>query len=209
MSREIKSWDPIWEKVHKSQDWGEYPPEELIRFIARNFYKVPDRGEVKILDIGCGTGAGAWYIAREGFSTWGIDGSKTAIERAKERFRKDNLEGIFEIGDFVKLNYPDGFFDCVVDICSIQHNRKESIKRILKEIRRILKPEGKIFTMLINKKTKLVDQTNPFEGKGFTYFFDKKKILDLFSGFQDLRVEKSEITDQGNLISHFIVMGQK
>lgn len=209
MIKKIKSWDSIWEKVHKSQDWGKYPPEELIKFIARNFYQVPDRKKVKILDIGCGTGAGAWYIAREGFSVWGIDGSKSAVKKAQERFKKDDLEGNFKTGDFINLDYPDGFFDCVVDICSIQCNKKRNIRRILKEFYRVLKPEGKVFSMLVNKKTKLVDQANTFEGKGFTYFFNRKETLDLFSQFKNLKIEISERTDKGNFISHFIVMAQK
>lgn len=39
MKNEIKSWDPIWEKVFKDNEWGKYPGENLIQFVARNFYK--------------------------------------------------------------------------------------------------------------------------------------------------------------------------
>jgi len=37
------AWDPIWERVFSSQAWGKYPGEDLIRFVARNFYAAPDR----------------------------------------------------------------------------------------------------------------------------------------------------------------------
>jgi hypothetical protein len=62
------SWDPTWEQVFRVRDWARYPQEELIRFVAVNFYSAAERKKIKILDAGCGTGAGVWFIAREGFS---------------------------------------------------------------------------------------------------------------------------------------------
>ncbi len=78
------SWDPIWEKVFSEQPWGKYPGESLIRFIAKNFYKL-NRGEVKILEVGFGTGANIWYLSREKFDTYGIEGSETGVKLAYER----------------------------------------------------------------------------------------------------------------------------
>ena len=62
------SWDNIWDEVFRSQPWGKYPSEDVIRFVARNFYKAPDRSSVKILEVGCGPGANLWYIAKERFA---------------------------------------------------------------------------------------------------------------------------------------------
>jgi ubiquinone/menaquinone biosynthesis C-methylase UbiE len=141
-------WDRNWERVYQTQEWGKYPPEELVRFIAKNFYEVPNRGEVKILDLGCGIGACSWYLAREEFSAYGIDGSTTAIKKAEQRFSEDRLIGKFVVGDFVSIPYPNGFFDCVVDICSIQHNRPLFARKAVLEVYRVLKPSGMFFSML-------------------------------------------------------------
>jgi len=75
------SFDPVWEEVFRAQEWGKYPPEHVIRAVARNFYKAPDRKAVKILDIGSGPGANTWYVAREGFSavTLGVRAGGHAI----------------------------------------------------------------------------------------------------------------------------------
>ena len=31
-------WDKGWDKIFSTAEWGKYPGEELIRFIARNFF---------------------------------------------------------------------------------------------------------------------------------------------------------------------------
>ena len=59
------SWDATWEEVFRQQEWGKYPGEDLIRFVARNFYNVEKRSDIKILEVGCGPGANLWFIARE------------------------------------------------------------------------------------------------------------------------------------------------
>lgn len=50
-----KSFDETWEEIHKTQEWGKYPTEHVIRFIARNYYK-KERSKIRILDFGCGGG---------------------------------------------------------------------------------------------------------------------------------------------------------
>jgi ubiquinone/menaquinone biosynthesis C-methylase UbiE len=143
------TWDKIWDNIFESQEWGKYPPEELIRFIARNFYKAKNRNKVRILDVGCGTGAATWYLAREGFSVFGIDGSQTGIKIAKERFKKEALTGNFTVGDLVKLPYPQNFFKLAIDIAAIQHNDLPSQKKIAAEIFRVLDTKGKFFSIML------------------------------------------------------------
>lgn len=141
----MNSWDSEWEHIYMSQEWGKYPPEELIRFVAQNYYNVGIRSDIKILDVGCGTGAGTWFMAREGFSTIGIDGSSTAINKAKKRFQDEGLIGDFIIGDIEKIDYPNNYFDAITDIVAIQHNKYSNIIKIVEEIYRVLKPGGKLF----------------------------------------------------------------
>lgn len=84
-----KSIDPIWEKIHSSQKWGMYPPEHIIRFIARNYYS-KDRSQTKILDFGCGQGANTWYLAREGFDVYAFDGSESACKKSLTYLATEN-----------------------------------------------------------------------------------------------------------------------
>jgi ubiquinone/menaquinone biosynthesis C-methylase UbiE len=205
----MESWDKSWEKIFQTKEWGKYPPEELIRFIARNYYRAPDRKVVKILDVGCGTGAASWFIAREGFTVYGIDGSPTAIALLKERFKKEKLKGDFRVGDFIQLGFNDNFFDAVVDISSIQHNRPDKQTIIFDEIFRVLKPGGKLFSIMLNKRSTFGENTTHRFGDVFIHFFDESEIRTLLSRFQHVQIERSERTDQGIVVSHFITSAEK
>ena len=81
----------IWEDIFQNNEWGKYPSLAVVRFVARNFYKVPNRKDIRILELGCGTGANLWYCAREGFSVIGLDGSKTALNTMISRFNAEHL----------------------------------------------------------------------------------------------------------------------
>jgi len=52
-----------------------YPNEELLRFFGRHYFLLPpeQRRKIRILEVGCGSGANLWMIAREGFEAHGID----------------------------------------------------------------------------------------------------------------------------------------
>lgn len=41
-----------WEKIHSSRDWGAYPTEYVIRFVARNYYQTErEKLEFSILAV--------------------------------------------------------------------------------------------------------------------------------------------------------------
>ncbi|MFJ8457765.1 class I SAM-dependent methyltransferase [Lysinibacillus xylanilyticus] len=199
------AWEKIWEEIFKTNEWGKYPPEDLIRFIARNFYRVDDRKSIKILEVGCGPGANVWYIAREGFSVYGIDGSPTAIEKAKERLNKEvqGWNGEIIQGDFTVIPYEDQFFDAVIDNESICINSFEDSKKIFSEISRVLKSNGKIFTKTfatgswgegtgekVGYNSWHVTE-GPLNGTGYCRFSTKEDLLNLLIDFQ---IEEFEST---------------
>jgi len=71
------------------------------------------RGEV--LDPGTGPGHHAIYYASQGFSTKGVDGSPTAIERAKRNAERAGVQVDFQVADATRLDGFEGRFDTVMD----------------------------------------------------------------------------------------------
>lgn len=147
-----------WETLFQTHDWGMYPSEALIRFMARNYYNLPDRKQIRILDLGCGPGTTCWYLAREGFQVDGVDGSPSAIEKAKHRLRKESLKADFCVGAFQNLPYVNNSFDCVLDNASITSNPWEEALRSYKEVYRVLKPGGKFYGKVFGRKTGFVGE---------------------------------------------------
>lgn len=67
----------------------------------------------RVLEIGCGTGTNARYLAEQGFEVVAVDVSPTAIEQARA---KNSLTGItYAVLDVLEGPLPDGPFDAVVD----------------------------------------------------------------------------------------------
>ena len=69
----------------------------------------------EVLDIGCGLGDNAIYLASRGHSVTGLDGSPAAIEKARSRAAQAGVSVTFDVADATKLTGYDGRFDTVVD----------------------------------------------------------------------------------------------
>ena len=205
MLNKINSWDSVWDKIFSSRDWGQYPEITVIRFVAKNFYHVQNRKLTKILDLGCGVGAHSWYLAKEGFQVYGIDGSSEAIKLAKIKLKKEKLKAKLVIGDIINLPYQDNFFDAVIDSATIQHNSLVNIKIILKEIYRVLKPKGKIFSTMVAQDNYLK------QGFGQIHFFTKPQIKQLLVRFSQLTVDCHQYTENNGERLHksWLIQAQK
>ncbi len=75
----------------------------------------------RALDIGCGTGTNAIYLAQRGFQTVGTDIAWLAIRRARQKARKAGVSVAFYVSEAIKLATPagppvGGSFDLAVDI---------------------------------------------------------------------------------------------
>lgn len=79
-------------------------------------------GAVKgdVLDPGTGPGHHAIYYAANGYAATGIDGSATALERARENARAAGVSVDFQLADATKLDGLENRFDTVVD-CAFYH----------------------------------------------------------------------------------------
>jgi SAM-dependent methyltransferase len=217
-------WVPVWEQIFSSREWGKYPPEHVVCFVARNYYRVPERKEVRLLEIGCGPGANVWFMAREGFNVSGIDGSSTAIKQAGERLSREGLAADLRVGDYSIVPWPDSSFDGVVENVSLCCNRWDAVKRALGEVRRVLKPGAPFLSSFFTDRTwgyglgTMVEPNGfidipegPIAGAGFCLFLNRDLLLELFRDFDDVAVERLSWTMQGEqrLVEQFAITCRK
>ena len=98
---------------------------------------------MSLLDVGCGPGTITVGLARAvapGEVT-GIDLSEDVLAQAREHAESEAVDNLtFEFGDVYQLDYEDGVFDIVYANQLLQHLTDQP--RALREMRRVLKPDG-------------------------------------------------------------------
>lgn len=133
-----------------------YPNEAMITFIAQNWFSTPfmDRKGIRILEVGCGSGANLWMLAKEGFSVFGLDSSSSGLQLASSHLHgKWGVEATLSVGSVTDLPYEDGYFDAVIDVVTLQHLNLDDSNRALSEIRRVLRPQGKFFSYRLSDRS--------------------------------------------------------
>lgn len=220
----MKAFCETWEQIHREQEWGKYPSENVIRFIARNYYNT-EREKIKILDFGCGGGAHTWYLARERFDVYAFDGSPTAVEKAKKYLNEEGYPNVhFAVMDGVSLDYDDDFFDCVIDSACVYANLYSNICNMYKEIFRVLKKGGKLYSSCFGTKTggymagtyleegtyENIDK-GILSNRGIAHFFTEQEYAKTIieTGFKDVHIDTMQYTDNGAAVEIFMAKAQK
>jgi len=126
-----------------------YPNESLIQFLAGRYFRLAmsDRKSIRILEVGCGSGANLWMMAKEGFVTHGMDSSAKGLDLARQHLgEKWGVTADLRQGSFTELSYENDHFNAVVDVVSLQHLNLKDSRLALSEIARVLKPGGAFFS---------------------------------------------------------------
>jgi len=108
--------------------------------IIKDFFK-SDLRCFNLLDVGCSTGFIANYLADHFDQVVGIDIDESAINFAKNNFKKDNLT--FIKNNSMRIKFSQKSFDFV--ICAHIYEHVPDAERLMAEIYRVLKPEGVCF----------------------------------------------------------------
>ena len=119
----------------------------------------PTQPGMKVLDIGCGTGAHLKLYHNAGCEVFGIDTSPSMFDQAKEKLGETaNLH----FGDASNMPYPDDQFDLIISSTVLHEMPAEVRSEVLNEAKRVLKKDGHIL---------LIDfHTGPFKPlKGWFY----------------------------------------
>ncbi|EGV27988.1 Methyltransferase type 11 [Thiorhodococcus drewsii AZ1] len=219
------AFDEIWEDIFSSSAWGKYPGEALIRFVARHFYKANNRRDIRILELGCGPGANLWYCAREEFSVFGVDGSKTAIRIAKARLDTEvpDWTGALCVADISLLPFDDKMFDAVIDNEAICCNSFEDSQIIYSEAARVLKTSGKLFSRTFSTlswgygtgqelgRNAFLCAEGPLHGKGYARFTTDSEVVDLLGDLVLTSLEELKTTrnNRKNAIVEWIIEAEK
>jgi ubiquinone/menaquinone biosynthesis C-methylase UbiE len=108
----------------------------------------------EVLDVGCGTGAGALEACKRVGVTGrvcGIDPGPKQVVRARSKAERVGLPIDFQIGAIEHLAFPDHSFDVVLSTL-VMHHLPDDLKRLgLAEMARVLKPGGRLVIVDFNR----------------------------------------------------------
>jgi len=137
-------WDVMYLFKKTPWDTGITPPE-IVSMIESG--KVPIG---RALDLGCGTGTNAIYLAQHGFAVTGIDVSRRAIALAKRKTRSAQLTDRvrLERGDVTLMRrwVLGGSIDFAYDIGCFHNLKAEARQRYVSALSGVLKP-GAIYML--------------------------------------------------------------
>jgi SAM-dependent methyltransferase len=130
-----------------------YPNEELLRFLGRHYFGLPmaARRSLRVLEIGCGSGANLWSIAREGFDSYGIDLSLEGVRLCRRMLGEWQASARLCVADMTSLPFAEASFDVVADVFSAYCLPETGFARLLDEVRRVLRPGGRFFSYTPSK----------------------------------------------------------
>jgi len=202
----MKTQKEIWDAI--APEWDEY--KQIPSKFSQEFLKSCSG---KILDFGSGSGRHLCKFKEEielktkdklpKRKMYLLDFSEKMIELAKQKAKSKNIDAEFCVSDMTKIPYENNFFDFAIAISSLHCLSLEENKKAIKELYRVLKPEGKILVGVWNRNSKRFKHAKSKEkyigwtdkGERYYYLFEEKEIHDLFekAGFKILSTHNSEM----------------
>ncbi|MCL2707150.1 MAG: class I SAM-dependent methyltransferase [Dehalococcoidia bacterium] len=105
----------------------------------------------KLLNLGCGHGAD-FLPFKNGFELYGVDYSDGMLQQANRFAHKHNFSVCLTQADLRTLPYSDDNFEKAIAVAAYHHLKGHSEQlKALKELHRVLKPEGEAFLTVWNR----------------------------------------------------------
>ncbi|MCX7668154.1 MAG: class I SAM-dependent methyltransferase, partial [Atribacterota bacterium] len=188
-------WRHLFNSLYLKTDADVVDDQNITRKEVDFFVKTLElRPEDMILDLCCGQGRHSLELARRGFTkVYGLDRSHYLIQKARQQAKREGLNVQFKEGDARRLPYSANSFDVVL-ILGNSFGYFESVQddlRVLQEVQRVLKPDGKIFIDVADGEY----LKNHFQPRSWEWIGKKQFVLR----------ERSLSTDGQRLISREII----
>ncbi len=177
----------IFEKIYEEGAvWTESkPPKKLVNLIESGKIK-----PCKVLDVGCGEGFYAIYLASKEFDVTGIDISENAITNAKENAAKQNVKVKFIAIDIIDLDKINNKFDFIFEWAILHHIIPKQRQKYVENIKGILNKGGKYLSLCFNnqnpdfgakgKKLRIIPEGAKMPAGTRLYYSSLEEIKQLF-----------------------------
>jgi len=142
-----QAWNDRWQSETGRADWLDPDPD-----VAAAVPLLRNRGARRLLDLGCGVGRHACYLASAGFDVHAMDASASGLDYAARQADELGLDITLSDGLMTELPYEDATFDYVLSFNVIYHGDGGVVSRAISEIHRVLKPGGLFQGTMLSKR---------------------------------------------------------
>jgi SAM-dependent methyltransferase len=125
--------------------WEGPPRSELVELVRSGRLAPATLPPGRAVDLGCGTGANAIFLADHGFEVTGVDFSKIALQKARILARSKRDRRIrFVQGDLTaaSIRGVEGPFDLLVDYGTLDDLKGERRRAMAATVKRLARPGG-------------------------------------------------------------------
>ena len=139
----------FWEDAYRATPpWDIGRPQPAFVELVRNGELTPGG----VLDVGCGAGENAIFLAQNGFLVTGIDLVRDAIRVAKAKAAERNVKVDFRVGNALSIESGEDEFDNVVDSGLFHTFSDEERLVFAQETARVLRKRGSYFMMCFSDR---------------------------------------------------------
>ena len=182
---------------------SETPPDALVRIVQDGKVR-----PCKTIDLGCGAGNYAIYLAGLGFELTGVDSSPTAIKIAGEHAKKQGVRCRFIVADLLgDLHEVTDTFDFAYDWEFLHHIFPEDREVYIRNVYTVLRPGATYFSVCFSEKDPQFGGNGKFRKTriGTTlYFSSESELQELVSPYFRIR-ELKTIDVRGKFGPHVAV----
>ncbi|MFP7202660.1 class I SAM-dependent methyltransferase [Lysinibacillus halotolerans] len=155
-----------------------------------------------VLDVGCGTGQTAAYLAsRFGAKVTGIDIHPLMVEKAKKRMEKEQLSVEIHQSSIENVPLQAEQFDFILSESVLSFVNASTA---LKEIHRLLKTDGRfiLIELMINRLLDETEKDDLIQFYGFQTLLTEKNWIDLLeqTGFHSIHIHPQPPQQQDNAV---------
>lgn len=176
----------------------------------------------KVLDLGCGIGRNAIYLAKMGFSVSAFDLSEDGLAQLQKEAQRENLNVDIKRGDMLTLPYETGYFDCLLAFHSIYHTDYAGLVTVLSEMRRVTKKGGQLLVTFNSKESaawtlfsdRRINEYTLYKTEGpevdvpHTYV-EYADVLNLMKKFEILKIQQIIDYREDRKHAHFFVTARR
>jgi tellurite methyltransferase len=183
-----------WDQQHVPDHRLQQPATFLKRVFESGKWPLPVG---HALDVACGKGRNAVYLAEHGFAVHAIDISPVALAYAQRLAAKKCLSIVWEATDLEQARLPLERYDLVVNLNYLQRS-------LIPQLKQSLKPGG-----LMIFETYLIDQQHLGHPKNPEYLLLHNELLEQFRGYRVLLYREGKILEESEAAFRAGILAQK